>query len=79
MVDSVLAIHFINYYNTIGKEVESGKIEIRLHDGVIPYTQIEDLCQVVQKEGKSCPLKPGKQSISLSTPIPSIAPKVIRN
>ena len=61
------------YYYSLDEEVDSGQIVISLHDGIIPYIQKEDLCQGA---GNSCPLEPGKQTISLSTPIPSIAPKV---
>jgi hypothetical protein len=60
----------------VGKEVKSGEIDIKLKDGFLPFVQKVDLCNTMKQAGGSCPLEPGKQTISLSLPIPSMAPKV---
>ena len=61
--------------NFVEKEVKGGEIDINLK-GMFPYNQKVDLCRTVKKAGGSCPLEPGKQTVSLALPIPYMAPRV---
>ena len=67
---------WLSWFIEFGEEVKSGDIEIHLKGGLIPFDDKLDLCKAVQKAGDSCPLEPGKHTLTVSMPIPSIAPKV---
>ena len=66
-----------HYITLLGEEVTSGQIEIDLKYGFIPLPpQKVDLCDALKESGKSCPLEPGAQTLSISQQIPSEAPSV---
>ena len=61
---------------TTGEEVTGGQIEISLKWGFLPIDQKVDLCDALKQAGKSCPLEPGTQTLSVVQTIPSEAPSV---
>ena len=60
----------------IDETVTGGDIEVSLKWGFLPIDQKVNLCDALKEAGKSCPLQPGAQTLSVEQTIPGDAPSV---
>lgn len=69
-------LHYISLYST-AETVTGGKVNIKVKLSFITVlNQHDDLCQMVQQGGKSCPLPPSVGVLSTKQSLPGSAPGV---
>ena len=65
------------YAITIGEEVTGGNIVVDIKYHGFKLKEItENVCDAAKETGKSCPIEPGTQTLTISQELPSIAPSV---
>ena len=64
-------------HNITEEQVTSGEIEVKVkYVATTVVNQKSDLCESVKKNGLSCPLSAGEQTMTISQTIPGYAPLV---
>jgi hypothetical protein len=61
---------------TLTEQVTSGNVEIAVKWGFIPIKKTENLCDLIQQAGQTCPIAAGSHQITTSVDIPSDIPSV---
>ena len=73
---TVLACHMYGHF-VADEEVTGGSVTVSLMYGFLPiYKHTFDLCELLQKVKKDCPVPKGILDVSVDTKVPMDVPKV---
>jgi hypothetical protein len=57
---------------TLTEQVTSGEVKIAVKWGFIPIKKTENLCDLIQQAGQTCPIASGNHQITTSVDIPKV-------